>query len=323
MMPTLTRCAAIIALLGLAGGAAAQTNYPNRPVRMIVAFPPGGPTDLVARLVGPKLTETLGQQIVIDNRPGAGGTVGAAILAKALADGYALLTAANGEIAIAPSLYARLPYDPTRDFAPVSRIGSSQLMLAVHPGVAAASVRDLIALAKGKPGTINYATGGVGTTPHLAAELFKVLAGIDIVHVPYKGAGPAIAETMGGQVQVLFSGVSAVMPHARSGRLRALASTGDKRLAAWPELPTAGETVSGYQASSWYGVFAPHGTPQSVIARLHGAIAAAARDAEVIERMVAMGIEAEGTDPARFAVQVREEVAKWAKVVKAAGLKAE
>ena len=312
---------ALIALLGMAGAAAAQ--YPAKPVRMIVGFPPGGPTDLVARLIGPPLTETMGQQFVIDNRPGAGGTLGATILAKSVADGYTLLTAANGEIAIAPSLYPKLPYDPTRDLAPVSRIGSSPLLLAVHPGVAATSVKELIALAKSRPGTINFASGGIGSTPHLASEMLKVLAAIDIVHVPYKGGGPAISDAIGGQVQMLISGVAAIMPHAKSGRLRALATTGEQRLAVWPELPTIGETVPGYQANSWYGVFAPAGTPKNIIARLHGAIAAAVRNAEVGVRMTAMGLEAEGSDPARFAAQVREEIAKWAKVVKTAGVKAD
>jgi tripartite-type tricarboxylate transporter receptor subunit TctC len=321
MISTLAWRVALTALLSLAGAAAAQTTYPAKPIRMIVGFPPGGPTDLVARLVAPKLTEILGQQVVIDNRPGAGGTIGASILVKSVPDGYTLFTAANGEIAIAPSLYPKLPYDPTRDLAPVSRIGSSQLMLAVHPGVAATSVKELIALAKSKPGVINFASGGIGSTPHLASELLKTLAAIDIIHVPYKGGGPAISEVMGGQVQMLISGVPAVMPHAKAGRLRALATTGDKRLAVWPELPTLGETVPGYQVNSWFGVFAPKDTPKDVIARLHGAIAAVATDADISERMGAMGMEAEGTDPVRFGAQVREEIAKWARVVKTARVK--
>lgn len=181
MISTLARRIALTALLSLAGAAAAQTTYSAKPIRLIVGFPPGGPTDLVARLVAPKLTETLSQQVVIDNRPGAGGTIGASILVKSVPDGYTLLTAANGEIAIAPSLYPRLPYDPTRDLAPVSRIGSSQLMLAVHPGVAATSVKELIALAKSKPGAINFASGGIGSTPHLASELLKTLAAGELV----------------------------------------------------------------------------------------------------------------------------------------------
>lgn len=297
--------------------------YPSKPIRMIVGFPPGGPTDLVARLLGPRLAESLGQQVVIDNRAGAGGTVGASLLVKSAPDGYTLYTAANGEISIAPSLYPKLPYDPVRDLAPVSRVGSSQLMLVVHPGVPATSVKELIALAKSKPGAINFASSGTGSTAQLATELFKTLAGIDIVHVPYKGAGPAISDVMGGQVQMLITGVSAVMPHAKAGKLRALATTGEKRLAVWPDLPTIGEMVPGYQVNSWYGVFAPKETPKEIIARLHREIAAAARNGDFTARLTVLGIEAEGNDPDQFAAQLREEIAKWAKVVKAAGVRIE
>ncbi len=296
----------------------AAERYPTRPVRIIVGFPPGGPTDLVARLAAQQLTERLGQQVVIDNRPGAGGTLGATLLTKSVPDGYTLSLCANGEIAIAPNLHAKLPYDPTKDLMPISRIGVSQLVLVVHPSLPARSVKELIAIAKSKPGVINFASSGTGSTAHLSAELFKVMANIDIVHVPYKGAGPALSELMGGQVEMLITGVSAAMPHVKAGKLRGLASTGGKRLAVAPNLPTIGETVPGYEANSWYGIFAPVGTPRAIIDRLHGELAKMVRRPDVTERLDGLGIEPEGTSPTQFAAQVREEIAKWAKVVKLA-----
>lgn len=303
-----------------ASSAIAQT-YPSKPVRMVVNYPPGGPTDLVGRLTAQYLTEALGQQVVVENRGGAGGTVGAAAVVKSTPDGYTLTLAANGEIAIAPNLYSRLPYDPRRDLAPISRVGASQLLLVVHPSLPARSVKELVAMARAKPGVINYASAGTGSTAHLCAELLKSLANINIVHVPYKGAGPALSELMGGQVELLITGVSSAMPHVKAGRLRGLASTGARRLAVAPDLPVIGETVQGYEANSWYGVFAPAGTPEAVIDRLHGELAKMVRRPDLKERLVGLGIEPEGTSPAEFATQVRDEIAKWGKVVKAAGVK--
>ena len=307
----------LLAFFAMSHGHAAEA-YPNRPVRIIVGFPPGGPTDVVARLAAQQLTDALGQQVIVDNRPGAGGTLGTTLLTKSAPDGYTLSLAANGEIAIAPHLHAKLPYDPTKDLVPISRIGASQLMLVAHPSLPAKSVSELIAIAKSRPGGINFASSGTGSTAHLSAELFKVMAKIDIVHVPYKGAGPAMSELMGGQVEMLITGVSAAMPHVKAGKLRGLASTGGKRLAVAPELPTIGETVPGYEVNSWYGIFAPVGTSQPVIDRLHGELAKMVRRPDVKERLDALGIEPEGTSPAQFAAQVREEILKWAKVVKIA-----
>lgn len=294
--------------------------YPAKPVRMIINYPPGGPTDLVGRLTAQYLSEVLGQQVVVENRAGAGGTVGMATLAKSPPDGYTISLGANGEIAIAPSLYAKLPYDPTRDLAPISRVGASQLLLIVHPSLPAKSVKELIAIAKAKPGSINFASAGTGSTAHLCAELFKAMAGVDIVHVPYKGAGPAMTELMGGQVEMLITGVSSAMPHVKAGRLRGLASTGRKRLTIAPNVPTIGETVPGYEANSWYGIFAPAGTAQATIDRLHAELGKMVRRSDMKERLASMGVEPEGTAPAEFAAQVREEIAKWAKVVKLAGV---
>ena len=295
----------------------AQT-YPSRPLRMIVGFPPGGPTDLVARLVAQHLSETLGQQVVTDNRPGAGGAVAGVLMVKAAPDGHTLFLASNGEIAISPNLYKKMAYDPVRDLAPVSRVGGAQLVLMVYPGVAAQSVKELVALAKAKPGAINFASSGIGSTAHLSAELFKTLAGIDIVHVPYKGAGPAMVDLMGGQVQMLITGFSSALPHIKSGKLRALGVTGAARVKSMPDLPAIGETVTGYQMNSWYGLFATLGTPAPIINRLHSEIAAMVKRPDMNDRFVSLGIEAEASTPQVFTVQIKEEIAKWAKVIKLA-----
>jgi tripartite-type tricarboxylate transporter receptor subunit TctC len=308
----------LLTLLWLPFDGTAADAYPTRPIRMLVGFPPGGPTDLTARLVGQYLGESLGQQIVIDNRPGAGGTLSTTLLSRSASDGYTLSLAANGEIAIAPNLYTRLAYDPLRDIAPVTRVGTSPLLLVVHPSVAANSIRELVALAKARPGTLNFASSGTGSTAHLCAELFKTMAGIDIVHVPYKGAGPAMSELMGGQVQMLITGASAAMPHVKAGKLRALASTGGKRLAVMPDLPTIGETVHGYDVNSWYGIFAPAGTPQSIVARLNSEISKIVHRPDVDERLNGLGIEPEGNSSREFASQIKEEIAKWSNVIKIA-----
>jgi tripartite-type tricarboxylate transporter receptor subunit TctC len=317
---TLTSVVSLVSaafLLALQSYAAAQ-EYPTKPIRMLVGFTPAGPTDLTARLAAQYLSEALGQQVIVDNRPGAGGTVAGALLAQAQPDGYTIALGANGEIAISPNLRTKMPYDPVKAFAAVSRIGSGQLVLLVHPGVQAKSVGELIALAKNKPGTINFASSGTGSTAHLCAELFKYMAAIDIVHVPYKGAGPALTDLIGGQVHMLITGYSGAVPHVKSGKLRALGVTGLKRLAAAPELPTIAETVKGYEAVSWYGIFAPARTPKPIVDRLYQALAAMVKRPQVIERLVALGIEPEGTAPPEFAQQVKEEIMKWGKVVKLA-----
>jgi tripartite-type tricarboxylate transporter receptor subunit TctC len=307
-----------IFIFACVAGALHAQPFPNRPLRMIVGFPPGGPTDLVARLTAQHLSEKLGQQVVTDNRPGAGGSVAGLLMAKAAPDGHTLFTASNGEIAISPNLYKKMAYDPAHDLAPVSRIGSSQLVLLVHPAMAAQSVKELVALAKAKPGAINFASSGVGSTAQLSAELFKTLAGIDIVHVPYKGAGPALADLMGGQVQMLITGFSAALVHIKSGKLRALGVTGAQRVKAMPELPTIGETVPGYQMNSWYGLFAPAGTPPPIINRLQGEIAAMVKRQDMSDRFISLGLEADASTPQEFAVQIKDEIGKWAKVIKLA-----
>jgi tripartite-type tricarboxylate transporter receptor subunit TctC len=299
---------------------AAESKYPQRPVRMMVSYPPGGPSDLTARLVAPHLTEVLGQQIIVDNRGGAGGTLAVALLTQAAPDGHTLLMSAGGEIVIAPNLRLKLPYDPTKDIRPVSRVGASQLVLVVHPAVAAKSVKDMIALAKARPGALNFASAGAGSTAHLAGEQFKYLAGIDIVHVPYKGAGPALAELMAGQVHMLISAYSSAFAHIKAGKLRALGVTGTRRLASAPELPTIAETLPGYEVLSWYGLHVPRGTPPAIVGRLHRELATIVRKPEISERLAALGIEPEGNSPDEFLAQIKAEIAAWGKVITAAKL---
>ena len=308
----------VILSLLLAASVTGAQQYPTKPIRMLVGFTPAGPTDLTARLAAQYLSEALGQQVIVDNRPGAGGTVAGSLLAQAQPDGYTIALGANGEMAISPNLRPNLAYHPVKDFVAISRIGSGQLVLLVHPGVAAKTVGDLIALAKAKPGTINFASSGTGSTAHLCAELFKHMAAIDIVHVPYKGAGPALTDLIGGQVQMLITGYSGAVPHIKAGKLRALGVTGSKRLVAAPDLPTIGETVKGYEAVSWYGIFAPARTPKPIVETLHRELAAMVKRPQVVERLIALGIEPEGTSPAEFAEQVKVEIAKWGRVVKIA-----
>ncbi len=297
---------------------AAEMKYPVRPVPMLISYPPGGPSDLAARLVAPHLTEALGQQIIIDNRGGAGGTLAVTLLTQSTPDGYTLLMSAGGEIVIAPNLRLKLPYDPTKDIIPISRVGSSQLVLVVHPSVAAKSVKELIALAKARPGSINFASAGSGSTAHLAGEQFKYLAGIDIVHVPYKGAGPALSDLIGGQVQMLISAYSSAFAHIKAGKLRALGVTGAKRIVSAPDLPTIAETVPGYEVLSWYGLHAPRGTPPAVISRLHRELATIIRKPEIAGRLAGLGIEPEGNSPQEFLAQIKTEIAAWGKVITAA-----
>ena len=313
------QAAAMLATVAMIGFAqAVEIKYPLRPVRMLVSYPPGGPSDLTARLAAPHLSEALGQQFIIDNRGGAGGTLAVGLLTQAAPDGYTLLMSAGGEIVIAPNLRLKLPYDPTKDIIPISRVGSSQLALVVHPSVPAKSVKELVAMARAKPGSINFASAGAGSTAHLAGEQFKYLAGIDIVHVPYKGAGPALTDVIAGQVQMLISAYSSAFPHIKAGKLRALGVTGTKRIVSAPDLPTIAETVPGYEVLSWYGLHAPKGTPPAIINRLHREMAAMTRKPEMAERLTVLGIEPEGNSPQEFLAQIRVEIAGWGKVINAA-----
>lgn len=307
-----------------AGHSQAQQAYPTKPIRMICPFPPGGTTDVVARLVAQKLTEAWGQQVVVDNRPGAGGIIGTEIVTKAAPDGYTVLLGSITTHAVNPALYKKLNFDPVKDFAPVSLVVSSPQLLAVHPSVAAKSVKELIALAKAKPGQLNYASAGTGTSPHLTFELFKSMAGIDVVHVPYKGTGPAITDLIGGQVQMMITGVVALMPHVKSGKLRGLGVTSAKRVAALPDLPTIIESgIPGFDVSSWFGVFLPGGTPKPIVAKMNAEIRKILEVPEVRQRLIGQGADPASNTPEEFAAYVKAEMARWGKVVRDTGAKAD
>ncbi len=304
-------------------GTGAAPVYPNKPVRLVIPYSPGGPVDIVGRITAQKLAEAFNQQVVVDNRAGGGGNIAVEIVAKSPPDGYTLLMGANGTNAINPSLYPKLPVDPGRDLAPISMVASSPMILVTHPSVPAASVKDLVALAKSKPGAINFASSGSGSTAHLSSELFKSMTGINIVHVPYKGAGPALTDLVGGQVQIMFTGVSSTLPYVKSGRLKALGVSSEQRLALLPEVPTVGEALPGYEVLTWYGVFAPAKTPQSIIEKLNQTLAKIFATAETRERLAALGAEPTTMAPDRFAAAVRKELVKWAKVIKDSGARPE
>ena len=306
-----------------AAGSAAQ-NYPTKPIRMICPFAPGGGTDFVARIVGKELNDALGQPLVIDNRGGAGGAIGTELAARSTPDGYTLLLGSAGPLAIQPGLSARLPYDPLKDFAPVTLVSSMPYVLVVHPSLPVKSMQELLALARAKPGQLNFASPGNGTTTHLATELLKMLAKIDVVHVPYKGVAPALTDLLAGQVQFMSGDLSSVLPQVKAGRLRALAVTGEKRSSFVPELPTIAESgVPGYAASGWFGVLAPAATPRGIITRLNAVIVKGIRGAEAHQRLAALGGDVVANTPAEFAAYIRADLAKWSKLIKVIGLKPE
>ncbi len=298
--------------------------YPVKPIRLIVPFPVGGGVDGVARIAFARVSESLGHQTVIDNRSGSGGIIAAETAARAAPDGYTLFFGTTATQAITPHYYKKLAYDPLKDFAPINLIAGAGYILVVHPSVPAQSVKEFVALAKAKPGTLNYSSSGNGTVLHLTTELFRSMAGINLVHVPYKGAAPALTDLLSGQVQLTFNPASVMLPHIRSNRVRALGVTSVKRTPLAPELPTIAEAgVPGYEASGWYAVLAPAGTPAPVIARLNRELMNALADKEVKERFAATGVEPIGTTPEQFAAYMRDEFIKWGKVVKATGAKVE
>ncbi len=312
-------CLALAAVL--AGIAPAHAQYPTKPIRFILPFPPGGGTDTLARILGAKLSDGLSQQVILDNRPGAGANIGAEIAAKSPPDGYTLLM---GNIAhtINMTLYRKLNYNFVKDFAAVSLLASAPNIVVVHPSVPAKSVKELVALARARPGALDYASSGSGSSAHLAAVLLLELTQTKMNHVPYKGGGPAVVALISGEVSIGFATTPSVIHHVKSGKLRALAVTGAKRSPAAPELPTVSEAgVPGYEVSGWYGMLVPTGTPQDIIARLHAESIKVLKQADVIERMAAAGFEPLGNSPAEFTAFIRDEAEKWAKVVKAAGIR--
>jgi tripartite-type tricarboxylate transporter receptor subunit TctC len=295
--------------------------YPIKPVRLIVPFVPGGGADAAARLFGAKLGESVGQQIIIDNRGGAGGTIGAELAAKSAPDGYTLLLG-TANLAMNVSLYGKRPYDPVKDFVTVSLLSSTPNVIAVHPSLPVKTVRDLIAFAKAHPGQINYASGGNGSTAHLAAELFKTMAQVSLVHVPYKGSGPATIAVLSGESPLTMVPALAVMPHVQSGRLRALAISSVRRADALPDLPTVAESgLPGYEASQWYGVMVPTGTPENIVTRLNAELVKIVHSPDMTARLAAEASIPFGSTPQQFAAYLQEEIVKWARVVKFSGAK--
>ncbi len=310
------------ASLGAPATGSAQA-WPSRPVHVVVPYPAGGPNDIIVRLVGKRLGEALGQPVVVENRPGAGGNIGTDSVAKSAPDGYTLVSVGPGALIINP-LLGKVPYDTMRDFAPVTIMAVAPNALVAHPSFPAKTVAELIALAKAKPGAINYASGGSGSTPHLAAALFAAMAGVQLTHVPYKGTAPATADLIGGQVQVAFLGIPSVLPHVRSGKLRVLATTGKSRSPELPGVPTIDEAgVPGYELSPWYGLLAPAGTPGAVVTRLASEVTRIVRDPAMREQLSAQGAEPAGRTPEEFARTLRAETATWTKVVRDAGIRAD
>jgi tripartite-type tricarboxylate transporter receptor subunit TctC len=315
------RIAALAALV-LSSAAPAQ-DYPAKAVRVLIGFSPGGGADLVTRTLSPALGELLGQPIVIDNRPGANGMIAAELAAKAPADGYTLLTA-PGNYAFAPALVARLPFNMATAFAAVGQMVDSPLLVVVHPSLPARTVKALVAIAKSRPGELSYASGGIGGSAHLATELFRAAAKVDLVHVPYKGTGPALNDLIAGHVPVCFCTLPSTLPHAKTGRLRALAVTTSKRSAAAPEIPTVAESgVAGYEMSQWYGMLAPAGTPAAIVNRLNGEIRKAMKQPQVRAQLLAAGADPVESSPQDFAAFFSAEIARWTRVVQSAGIRAE
>jgi len=300
----------------------AQT-YPAKAVRMIVAYPPGGGTDIVGRLMAQKMTETMGQTFIVENRGGATGNIGTEAAAHAAPDGYTILMGNVAPNAINVSLFAKMPYDPVTDFEPVSLVAVTPNILVVHPALPVKTTKHLIALAKARPGTLNYPSAGIGSSSHLAGELLAILAHIDIVHVPYKGGGPALIDLLSGQMQIMFATMPAAMPHVKSGKVRPVAVTTIKRSQAMPELPTIGETVKDYEASTWYGLLVPARTPKNIVTTLHGQIVKILSAREMKDKLIAQGFEPVGGTPEEFGAYIKSEIAKWGKVIRTAGIKPE
>lgn len=314
-----TLCA--VTMMGAA--CASAQGFPNRPIRLVVALAAGGPTDIVMRIYATKMSELLGQQVVVDNRAAAGGAVAGDIVARSVADGYTLFAGANGTIAIAPSLFTKLPFSVSNDLTPIALVGNSPLAVMVHPGLPAASIRELIALAKAKPGAINYGTSGQGGTGHLATELLAMMAGVRFTHVPYKGAGPSLIGIVGGEIELMISGVSTGLPYIRQRQLRAIGVTSTRRLPVLPEVPTVAETVPGYEAGSWYAVLGRAGTPRAVIEHLNRESARAINSPDVNAKLVAGSVDPEPLTPEQLGAKIAMETERWARVIKAAGLKAQ
>jgi tripartite-type tricarboxylate transporter receptor subunit TctC len=322
-MKRLLHCT-LIALAALVAPQASAQGYPAKPVRMIVGFPPGGGTDILARIVGQKLSDAWGQPVLVENRPGASATIAAQAVAQAAPDGYTLSMGQLTPNAIAPALMAKLPYNPARDFVPIILVGTSPNVLVVNPSVAAKDVAELVALAKSRPGKLTYASSGAGSLQHIAAETFKSMAGVDIVHVPYKGSGQAVIDLISGQVDMNFDSIPAVIQHVKSGKVRAVAVTAKKRASGLPDVPAIAESgYPEYDLTTWWGLFAPAGTPPDIVAKIHRDTLSALQNADLKERFGTLSVEPGGGTSRDFAGYVGEEIAKYDALVKRLGIKAE
>lgn len=313
-----------IALIASTSGFAQTPAYPSRPIRMVVPFAPGGNADTITRTASQKVAEAVGQQIVIDNRSGANGNIGMEIVARATPDGYTIVLGYIANVAIAPSLVAKLPYDVIKDYAPITQLASSPNIIVVHVSVPARNMKELVALSKAKPQSINFSSAGVASVGHLAGEMFNTVLGAQFQHVPYKGSAQGVIDLVAGQIQMLIGGMSSVMPHIKAGRLRSIAVTGAQRSSAVPDVPTVAESVlPGFEATAWYGLLAPAQTPRTITTRLHSEYAKALALPEVKQRLENLGFEIVASPPDAFAAYIKTEIAKWAKVVKASGAKAQ
>ena len=319
----------ILAALGLGFACAlvptlaCAQGYPSKPIRFVVPYPPGGPLDTIARLLGQRVSESVKQPVIVDNKPGAGGNIGADVVAKSAPDGYTILMGAVATHAINPTLYASIPYDPIRDFQPVTQVASTPNVLIVNPSVPASNVREFIAYAKANSGKLNFGSGSTGSAGHLAGELFKTLAGVDMTHVPYKGAAPAMQDLIAGRVQLMFDNFASASTQVRAGKVRALAVTTGKRSELAPDLPTVAEVLPGFDINTWFGIFLPAGTPRDIVDRLHDEFVRALKLPEIREKMINLGAEPVGNKPEEFAAYIRAEAAKYAIVIKASGAKAD
>ena len=320
----MTAARVLLLLFAAAATSATAQPYPSKPVRVIVAFAPGGTTDILARLYSQKLTAATGQQFVVDNRAGAGGTIGTEAAVKAPPDGYTINMGSTSSLAVSPNLYPRLSYDLTRDVAPVMQVATASFMLAMHPSVPAKNMRELIALARARPGQLSFASSGQGSSLHLLGEYLKYLAKIDLLHVPYKGGGPATVDLVAGQVQLLFSDMAPFVPYVKTGRLRILAASTARRSKLYPEYPTIAESgVPGYDLAGWYGVTVPVATPRAIVDRLHAELNKAMRAPDIAERYATLGVEPVDNTPEQFATYIRAELVKWGDIIKRSGTKLE
>ena len=312
-----------ILFMAVVAQAAVAQSYPTKPIRLVVPYPPGGPTDFVGRAVGGKLTELLGQQMVVDNRPGAATVIASEMIARAAPDGYNLLFGTGGGTFLAPLILPKVPYDPQKDFAAVAMLVISPQVLVVHPAVGANTVKELIAVAKAKPGQLNFSSVGTGTSPHLGGELFKSLAGVDIVHVPYKGTAPSMIDLVAGRVQLAFSSIPTVLAHVQAGRLKMLGTGGSKRSVALPDIPLIADSVPGFELVTWYALFAPAGTPAAIINRLNSETAKVLKDPDIQKRFGDQGLEPTIMSPAELKRFAENDVNRWARLIKAAKIKAQ